>query len=101
MGVDNGFLVALAAMAVASYACRVAGYFLMGYVQITPRIESALKAVPLSVMIGIVTPSVAAGRVPEIAGLAAVGLAMKLTRNDVVAAVAGAATVGLCRWAGV
>ena len=49
MGVDNGFLIALAAMAVASYACRVAGYFLMGYVQITPRIESALKAVPLRV----------------------------------------------------
>jgi uncharacterized membrane protein len=36
MGVDNGFLIALAAMAVASYACRVAGYFLMGYVPITP-----------------------------------------------------------------
>jgi uncharacterized membrane protein len=100
MGVETGFLLALAAMAAASYVCRVAGYFLMGYVQITPRIEAALKAVPLSVMIGIVIPSVAAGRIPEIAGLAAVGLAMKLTGNDLVAAVAGAAAVGLCRWAG-
>jgi hypothetical protein len=33
--------------------------------------------------------------------LVAVGLVMKLTRNDVAAAVAGAAAVGLCRWAGV
>ena len=44
MGVDNGFLLALAGMAVASYACRVGGYFLMGYVQLTPRVEAALDA---------------------------------------------------------
>ena len=98
MAAEYGMYLALAGMVVASYACRVAGYSLMGYVQITPSIEAALKAVPLSVMIGIVTPAVAAGRVPEIAGLAAVALAMKLTGNDVVAAVAGAAAVGVCRW---
>ena len=100
MGVDNGFLLALAGIAVTSYTCRVGGYFLMGYVQLTPRVEAALKAVPLAVMIGIVMPSVAAGRVPEIAGLLAVGLAMRLTRIDVVAAIAGAATVGVCRATG-
>jgi uncharacterized membrane protein len=98
MGVETGFLLALAGMAVASFACRVGGYLLMGYITITPRIEAGLKAVPLSVMIGIVIPSISAGRIPEIIGLLAVGLAMKLTRNDLVAAVAGAAAVGLCRW---
>jgi uncharacterized membrane protein len=101
MTTDTVFLVAVAAMAAASYACRVAGYVLMGYVPITPRVQAALKAIPLGVMIGIVTPSAAAGRVPEIAGLAAVGVAMKLTRNDLAAALSGAAVVALCRWAGV
>ncbi|MEP6792336.1 MAG: AzlD domain-containing protein, partial [Ramlibacter sp.] len=76
----------------------VAGYLLMGYVRITPRMESALKAIPLAVMIGIVTPAASAGKLPELAGLAAVWLAMKLTGKDVVAVLAGAAAVGLCRW---
>lgn len=101
MTADGTFLVAVAAMATASYGCRVAGYVLMGYIPITPRVQAALKAIPLGVMIGIVTPSAAAGSVPEIAGLAAVGLVMRLTRNDLAAALSGAAAVALCRWAGV
>ena len=97
MGADSTFWLALAAMAVASYACRLAGYVLMGYVPVTPRVEAALKAVPLGVMIGIVTPAVAAGRPPELIALLVVGVVMKLTRSDVVAALVGAATVGICR----
>lgn len=87
MAVEDPFLLALAGMAVASYACRIGGHLLMGYVRITPRVEAALKAIPLAVMIGIVTP-----------GLAAVAITMKLTGKDVVAVLAGVAAVGLCRW---
>ena len=72
MGADNGFYLALLAMACASYACRVAGFLLMGYVTITPRLEAALRAIPLGVMTGIVTPAATSGRVPELAGLVAV-----------------------------
>jgi len=97
MAADHGFYLALAGMAAASYTCRIAGFVLMRFVPVTPRVEAALKAIPLGVMIGIVTPAVAAGRPPEILGLLAVGLAMKLVRNDLVAAVAGAATVAVCR----
>lgn len=100
MDVDTPLLLAILAMAAASYACRVAGYFLMGYVPITSRVQAALKAIPLGVMIGIVTPSVLAGRVPEMVGLAVVFAAMKLTGKDVVAALAGAGAVALCRWWG-
>lgn len=96
--VDSHFLLAIAAMAAASYACRLAGYLLMGYVPITPRVQAALKAIPLGVMVGIVTPSVLAGRLPEMVGLAVVFAAMKLTGKDVVAALAGAGAVALCRW---
>lgn len=97
MGVDLHFLLAILAMATASYGCRIAGYFLMGWVPVTPRVQAALKAIPLGVMIGIVLPSAVSGRVPELVGLAVVGLAMKLVGNDVVAALAGAAAVAVCR----
>jgi uncharacterized membrane protein len=97
MNVESGFLLALLAMACASYACRVAGFVLMGYVPITPRVEGALRAMPLGVMIGIVTPAVAAGKLPELIALLVVGIIMKLVRNDLVAALAGVATVALCR----
>jgi uncharacterized membrane protein len=97
MDAELAFYVAVAGMAVASYACRVAGYLLMGWVPITPRVEAALRAMPIGVMTGIVAPSVAAGRPPEIAGLLATALIMKFTGKDVVAALAGAAVVAVVR----
>ncbi|WP_298932654.1 AzlD family protein [uncultured Ramlibacter sp.] len=98
MAAEHAFFIALAAMAAASYSCRIAGFVLMRFVPVTPRVEAALKAIPLGVMIGIVTPAVAAGKLPEMLGLLAVIVAMKLTHKDIVAAVAGAATVALCRY---
>lgn len=98
MGVDNTFLLAVACMAAASFACRTVGFILMGWVPITPRVEAALRAMPLAVMVGIVTPAVTAGRLPEIVAVAVVVLVVRLTGRDVAAAVAGAATVGLMRW---
>lgn len=92
------FLLALAAMACASYACRLGGFLLMGYIPITPRVEAALRAMPLGVMIGIVMPAASAGKWPEVIALAVVGTTMKISRNDLAAALAGAATVALCRW---
>jgi uncharacterized membrane protein len=97
MDAETGFWLALAALALASYACRIAGYLLMGLVTITPRLEAALKATPLGVMIGIVMPSVASGKLPELAGLLAVVVVMKRVRNDLAAAVCGAAAVAICR----
>lgn len=98
MAVDTGFLLALAAMACASYFCRIAGFILMGYIPITPRVEAALKTIPLGVMIGIVTPAASAGRLAELVALAVVGVVMKISRNDLAAALAGAAAVALGRW---
>ncbi len=100
MAGDYAFLVALAGMGVASYACRLAGFVLMHWVPVTPRVEAALRAIPLGVMVGIVMPSLSAGRIPELVGLAAVAVVMKTVRHDVVAAIAGSAAVGLCRTLG-
>lgn len=98
MSADLHLLAAIAAMAAASYACRVAGYFLMAWVPITARVQAALKAIPLGVMIGIVLPAAASGKVPELVGLVVVGVAVKLVGNDVAAALLGAAAVAACRW---
>lgn len=97
MDAEHGFYLAVLGMAVASYACRVGGFLLMGWLTITPRLEAALRAMPIGVMVGIVAPSVAAGRPPEIAGLLTVAVVMKLTRSDIAAAVAGAAVVAIGR----
>lgn len=97
MGADD-FYLAMAAMAVASYACRIAGFVLMGYLRITPRFEAALKSMPIGIMVGIVAPAAMSGRPPELAGLLVVAAVMKLTGNDLAAALAGAATVAAGRW---
>ncbi len=98
MGADVDFLVTLGAMACAAYACRVGGFLLMRYVPVTPRVEAALRATPLGVMIGIVMPAVSAGKPPELIALLVIAIAMKLTRNDLAAALAGVATIAVCRW---
>jgi uncharacterized membrane protein len=97
---DADFMTAVAALAVASFFCRAGGFMMMRYVRNTPRMESALKAVPLAVMIGIVMPAAAAGRAPELAALVAVGLVMKVWANELTAALAGLAVVAAGRWLG-
>ena len=93
-------MIAVAALAAVSFFCRAGGFMLMRYVRITPRMESALQAVPLAVMIGIVMPAATAGRVPELAALVAVGFAMKLSGNELLAALAGLGVVAAGRWLG-
>ncbi len=92
------FLLSLAAMAAASYACRLGGFVAMRFVTVTPRLDAALRAVPLAVMIGIAAPALAdGGGRAEWIGLGAVVLAMRLTRNDMLAAMLGVAAVAVAR----
>lgn len=100
MAVSPEFIVALLAMAAASFACRASGFLLMGLVPITPRLEAALRAIPLAVMIGILAPVAARGQPAELAGIAAVALVMKLAANELLAALAGVAIVAIARAAG-
>jgi uncharacterized membrane protein len=97
---DRDFLLTVLALAGVSFFCRAGGFVMMRFLKITPRIESALQAVPLAVMIGIVTPSAATGRLPELAALVAVGATMKWRDNELLAALAGLAVVAGGRWLG-
>ena len=88
----------LLALTLASFACRAGGFWLMRFVSVTPRVQAALKAAPLAVMIGIVAPVAAKGNLPEIAGLVVTGIVMRATGRDLLAAFAGVVTVAAGRW---
>jgi uncharacterized membrane protein len=89
----------LIALTAASFACRAAGYWLMGFVQPGPRLQAALRAAPLAVMVGIVAPAVARGRPAELVALVVIAVVMRGTRSDLIASLAGVATVALVRLA--
>ncbi|QCI64348.1 AzlD family protein [Phreatobacter stygius] len=97
MSVEPTFLPLLLAMALASFACRASGFWLMRFIPITPRLEAALKATPVAVMVGIVVPTAMRGQIPELIALGVVAVAMRLTGNDLIAALAGVATVAAWR----
>lgn len=96
----ESFPVLLAVMAVAAFLCRVAGFTLMRFVPVSPRVEAALRATPLAVMAGITALAVQAGGVAEGLALASVvGLTLVL-RSDVAAALLGVVAVAALRWVG-
>ena len=96
----DSFPVLLAVMASAALLCRVAGFTLMRFVPVLPRVEAALRATPLGVMAGITALAVQAGGLAEGLALAAVvGLTLVL-RSDVAAALLGVVVVAGLRWAG-
>lgn len=87
----------LIAVTLASFACRAGGFWLMRFVDVTPRVQAALRAAPLAVMIGIVVPAALRGGVAEWLGIVTTAVLMALTRRDLVAALAGVAAVAVCR----
>ncbi len=94
------FSILLVAMAIAAYGCRVAGFLAMRFVTITPRIEAALRATPLSVMAGIVAVAAMRGGPAEWIASVSVLVIMKLTGQDVLSALLGVVIIAMARWAG-
>ena len=93
-------LVVIAAMALVTIAMRTAGFWLMGYVPVTPRIKRMLAALPGSIIAAAVLPVVVEGGiVAAMAVVAAMG-AMWLTRSDFVAVIAGMGVAAAARFAG-
>ncbi len=76
-------------MTLAAALCRLCGYWFMGLIPITPRVEAGLNAIPLAVMIGIMVPPILRGGVAELAGVAITMAAVWLRANDLVAILLG------------
>lgn len=100
MTIQPDVAAAIAAMFLASYLCRLGGFFLMRYVRITPRVEAWLRAIPVALMGAVLAPVAVRGGPPEWAGLAVALGVMRLTGNDFLSAILAIFVVAALRWLG-
>src|SRR3712207_162128 len=92
-----GPYLAIAAMAAATYTCRLAGVVLMSWVRLTPPIERALRALPGSIVVATVLPIAIKAGLPAMLGVATALLTMSLIRHELPALFAGLLAVSLAR----
>jgi len=97
MTLHGSALVLILLMGVVTYALRAGGYWLMGRVTLSPRIEAGLAYLPGAVITALVVPSAIDAGWPGIVGLAAVALVMRRWNNLFLALVAGIGAVWLMR----
>ncbi|MEM7223691.1 MAG: AzlD domain-containing protein [Pseudomonadota bacterium] len=98
MSPSPDLLIAFLAMGLVTYVCRAAGFFAMGWVRLTPRVEAWLQAIPLAVVVAILAPAAASGRPPELLGILAAFIARQLSGNDFAGVGAGVAAVAVARY---
>ena len=90
-------LITILGMALVTYATRAGGFWLMGLVTPSPRIEAWLQQIPGAVLVAIIAPTVLASSLAEtLAALATVLVAIR-TKNVLIAMVVGVAAVWLLR----
>ncbi len=92
-----GVLLAIIAMAAATYAMRALGYWLMGYVTLTPRVRRMLETSPGAVIVATVLPIVAREGPAAAAAILAGGAVMYFLRRDYLAVAAGMAVAAAAR----
>jgi uncharacterized membrane protein len=90
-------MLAFAVMTAVTVASRLGGYWLMGYVNVTPRVRRMLDALPGSIIVAAALPvAVNGGPVVIFAILAALAVAIML-RNDFIAVIVGMAVAAAAR----
>jgi uncharacterized membrane protein len=94
---EGGVLVAILAMAAATYAMRAGGFWLMAQMPLTPRLKRMLEALPGSVVVAAVLPIVVRDGPVTALAIAVAGLVMLLRRNDLLAVVTGMAVAAGAR----
>ena len=92
-----GSVLAIAAMTLVTFLCRIAGVVVMSRVRITPRIERGLRALPGSIILATILPVVIDNGWPAVIALAAAIIAMAVTRVDIIGLVAGLGTLAVIR----
>ena len=98
LAIDRSTFIAIAAMALTTYATRVAGLFIHLHHAPSARAQAAFDAIPPAILIAVVAPTMLATGWPETIATALTALAA--TRLPLVATVAfGAASVVALRLA--
>jgi branched chain amino acid efflux pump len=91
-------LLTILGMALVTYATRAGGFWLMGLVTPSSRVEAWLKQIPGAVLVALIAPTVIASSIAEtLAAVATVIVAIR-TKNVLLAMLVGVATVALLRW---
>jgi uncharacterized membrane protein len=92
-----GAVLAIAAMTLVTFLCRIAGVVVMSRVRITPRIERGLRALPGSIILATILPVVIDTGWPAIVALGAAIMVMVVTRIDIVGLMTGLGTLAIIR----
>ena len=88
---------AILAMALAAAFTRVAGFWLMGHLPVTPRVRRMLETLPGAIVVATVVPLVAKGGLPGLIGVGVAFAAMILRRNEFLAVALGLTSIALAR----
>ncbi|WP_112663743.1 AzlD family protein [Microvirga flavescens] len=92
-----GGTIAIAAMTVATFLCRIAGALVMTRVTITPRIERGLRALPGSIILATILPILIDKGPTAFIGIAATIIVMAFTRKELAGLAAGLGTLTILR----
>src|SRR5262249_13846712 len=95
--VRSDVMIAFAVMMVVTVASRVGGFWLMGYVNITPRVRRMLDALPGSIIIAAALPVAVNGGPIVLLGIAAAIAITIIRRNEFVAVITGMLVAALAR----
>lgn len=90
-------LITILGMALVTYATRAGGFWLMGLVTPSPRVEAWLRQIPGAVLVAIVAPTVLASSLAETLAALATVLVANRTKNVLIAMLVGVAMVALLR----
>ena len=90
-------LITILGMALVTYITRASGFWLMGLVTPSPRIEAWLRQIPGAVLVAIIAPTVLASSLAETLAALATALVALRTKNVLVAMLIGVGTVSLLR----
>lgn len=97
MTVKPEVLLVIVLMGIVTYALRAGGFWLMGRVTISPRMESALAYLPGSVITALVVPSTIQAGLPGVGAVAVIALVMWKRPGLLLALLLGLGTVVLVR----
>jgi uncharacterized membrane protein len=96
----EGAWIVIAATCATTYLLRVAGYWLMSRVPLTPAVRRGLAALPASLFIATVAPIALKAGAPGAAATIAAGAAMYATRRELPSLAIGFAVAAGLRAAG-
>lgn len=90
-------MIAFAVMTAVTVASRLGGYWLMGYVDVTPRVRRMLDALPGSIIVAAALPVAINGGPVVIVALAAAMAVSIVRRNDFLAVITAMAVAAAAR----